>query len=123
MMNEIFDVFPNSADDIHVSTHAHSITAFIDVDKQNMVCFRCGETGHVRYQCLTFRVRLCPNFERGECKDTMCTYAHGKDQLRTPWKSRCVRVIKQGGNLVCIGCNSVDHTFRKCPHHQDVLLI
>ena len=91
--------------------------------RSNLICFRCGETGHVRFQCLTFRVRLCQHHATDTCNERNCTYAHGVEQLRTPWKARCVRVIKQGGQLVCIGCNSGDHTFRKCPLHQDMILL
>ena len=116
-------LFPVNGDDVHVSISSQQITNYMDVDRSNLVCFRCGETGHVRFQCLTFRVRLCQRHANGTCTEKNCTYAHGPDMLRTPWKARCVRVIKQGGQLVCIGCNSGEHTFRKCPLHQDVIIL
>lgn len=116
-------LFPVLGDDSHVSIASHEISTFIDVDRGNLMCFRCGETGHVRSQCLTFRVRLCLRHETDKCNERNCTYAHGSTQIRTPWKARCVRVIKQGGQLVCIGCNSESHTFRKCPLHQDVIML
>lgn len=109
--------------DVHATTTSHAINAFMDVDKSNMICFRCGETGHVRYQCLSFKVRLCLHHQSGSCNDSACTWAHGPEELRTPWKARCVRVVKQAGQLVCIGCNSTEHTFRKCPLHQDLMLL
>ena len=114
-------LFPIVGEEAHVSVSSQQLSAFLDVDRSNLMCYRCGETGHVRFQCLTFRVRLCE--KEGMCNERNCTYAHGTEQIRTPWKARCVRVIKQGGQLVCIGCNSGDHTFRKCPLHQNAILL
>lgn len=109
------------AREVHVSAHASVINNFLDSDRKNMICFRCGQSGHARYQCLTYKVRPCWHYESGTCQDNNCLFAHGKEELRTPWKQRCVRVVKQNGRLVCIGCNSESHTFRKCPLHQDLL--
>lgn len=106
--------------DVHVITSAHNIGAFIGGDRSSLVCFRCGQKGHVRFQCLQYKVRMCNHFEKGECTDPNCSFAHGFAELRTPWKARCVRVVKQSGKLVCIGCNSTEHTFRKCPHNNDI---
>jgi len=77
----------------------------------------------MRNQCLTFRVRLCYRYQNGTCSEQNCTFAHGTRHLRTPWRQRCVRVVKQAGEYVCIGCNSTEHTFRKCPLHQDLLFV
>ena len=107
----------------HVSVSSQSIALFMESDKSKMICFRCGQTGHVRYQCLTYKVRLCWHFANATCTDPNCSFAHGEAELRTPWKQRCVRVVKQGGQLVCIGCNSTEHTFRKCPMHQDLCFL
>ena len=109
--------------DVHVTTTAHSITSFIDGDRPDEVCFRCGQTGHRRYQCLTYKVRLCWHFQRGACYDKSCTFAHGEEELRTPWKARCVRVVKHSDRIVCLGCNSTEHTFRKCPYNQNMMLL
>jgi hypothetical protein len=117
------ELFPIIGEDAHVNISSQQISVYMDVDRFNVICFRCGEAGHVRFQCMTFRVRTCPLFSSGLCFDQKCTYAHAPEELRTPWKARCVRVIKQGGQLVCIGCNSEDHTFRKCPLHQDLILL
>ena len=84
-----------------------------------MICFRCGQSGHVRFQCLQYKVKRCTQYDRGECNDKHCTFAHGMHELRTPWKSKCIRVVKKEGKLVCIGCNSTEHTFRKCPMRYD----
>ena len=107
--------------DVHVTTTARAITSFVDTDRSAQMCFRCGEVGHVRHQCLTYKVRLCWHFQNGECKDPNCAFAHGTSELRTPWKPRCVRVVKHAGRFVCIGCNSTMHTFRRCPHHGDLM--
>ena len=107
---------------VHVTTSSQSIGSYMDDSRnQDVICFRCGQQGHVRYQCLTYKVRLCWHHQRGQCTDPACTFAHGVGELRTPWKPRCVRVVKQGGKLICIGCNSTEHTFRTCPLTQGIL--
>ena len=106
-----------------VCVSSNEIVSCVETDRDNMMCFRCGERGHVRYQCLTYKVRICWHHANATCTNQNCSFAHGEEELRTPWKPRCVRVIKQNGQLVCIGCNSRDHTFRKCPLHQDLMLI
>jgi hypothetical protein len=111
------------AEEVHVVTHAKTISSFVESDRSEMICFRCGQKGHVRYQCLTFKVRPCWHYERGLCVDPNCSFAHGTDELRTPWKSRCVRVVKQGGKFICIGCGSTEHTFRRCPVHSDLMFL
>ena len=111
------------ARDVHVTLTASAVSAFVNTDRARLMCFRCGEHGHVRYQCLTYKVRACYHHAQGRCADPACTFAHGEAELRTPWRARCVRVVKQGGQLVCIGCNSTEHTFRRCPLHQDLLLL
>lgn len=111
------------AREVHVVTHSKIISSFIDNDRSGFICFRCGQRGHVRFQCLTFKVKPCWHFEQGLCNDPNCSFAHGASELRSPWKSRCVRVVKHGGKLVCIGCNSTEHTFRRCPIHSDLLFL
>ena len=113
---------PRMGRDVHVTTTTRAISAFMDGDKSGQVCFRCGQTGHMRHSCLVYKVRLCWHHQNGGCYDKNCSFAHGPDELRTPHETRCVRVIKQGGRLICIGCNSTEHTFRRCPH-QDLLIL
>lgn len=113
----------STGQEVHVTVAVEDITAFMAPHHKTRVCFRCGEEGHLRAQCLTYKVRLCWYPTRAECPDVRCTFAHGIADLRTPWKTRCVRVVKQGGELVCIGCQSSEHTFRKCPLHKDMLFL
>ena len=109
--------------EIHVMAEATAVARFADMDRSNMICYRCGEVGHVRYQCLTYKVRLCwHNDSPSGCKDPNCTFAHGIQELRTPWMQRCVRVVKQNGRLISVGCLSTDHTFRKCPMNKGLLI-
>lgn len=110
------------ARDVHVSIHADDITAFLAKERM-IVCFRCGQTGHARYQCLSYKVRLCKHHALGRCTDPSCTFAHGAEEIRTPWKQRCIRVVKQQGRYVCMGCYSTDHTFRSCPIHKDMIIL
>lgn len=109
------------AREVHVSVAAQEIASFVESERSETICFRCGERGHVRSVCMTFRTSLCDAFENGGCTNDACPKAHGIVQLRTPWKMRCVRVVKQDGQFICIGCNSMTHTFRKCPHNQDLI--
>jgi hypothetical protein len=109
--------------DVHVSTTAAAIASFMENDRSAVICYRCGQPGHVRVQCLTYKVRMCYNWKRGACNDEDCTFAHGESEMRTPWRVRCVRVVKQGNNLVCIGCNSAAHTFRRCPLYCNVIVL
>ena len=109
--------------EVHVTTHSRHISAFMETNRDNLICFRCGQAGHMRYQCLTFKVKLCHHNIRGECTDTNCSFAHGEQELRQPWKLRCVRVIRDGDKFICIGCNSCNHTFRKCPIHSDLIIL
>lgn len=109
--------------EVHVTSHASVIGAYFETNRTDVMCFRCGQIGHMRSQCLTYKVRLCWHHIHARCTDPACSFAHGVDELRTPWKPRCVRVVKQGGKLVSIGCNSTTHTFRKCPLTQDVLFL
>jgi len=110
------------AKEVHVTTHSRTVAAFVEQNRCGLICFRCGQQGHVRSQCLTYKIRLCWYKDARACSDPFCTFAHGREELRSPWRARCVRVVKQtGGNFVCIGCNSSEHTFRKCPLHQDLI--
>ena len=109
--------------EVHVTATMAQISQFVDSDQSSQICFRCGNTGHVRYQCLSYKVRLCWHYQHGTCHDRRCTFAHGIEELRTPWKARCVRVIKHGQRLITIGCNSPDHTFRRCPHNSNMLML
>ena len=111
-----------SARQVHVTVDSREIGKFMDVDRSGHICFRCGEQGHVRYQCLLYKVRLCIPNEEGKCIQENCSFAHGKEELRTPWKPKCVRVVKQAGKLICIGCNSGEHTFKKCPLTQSLII-
>ena len=113
--------------EVHVSILSRQIASFMEADRARLICFRCGQTGHVRSQCMHFKVRLCWHYGQGRCvapTSDQCSFAHGEAELRYPWRSRCVRVVKQpSGAFVCIGCNSDQHTFRKCPHNKGILML
>ena len=115
------DVFQDTGIDVHVETTSAMISDFMESDQTETICFRCGEKGHVRQQCMNFKVRMCWHNVDGRCNDSKCTFAHSKEELRTPWKPKCVRVVKQNGLYVSIGCMSSEHTFRKCPLFKTVI--
>lgn len=110
-----------SAKEIHITIPAFDIGHFVEATRGTMICFRCGEQGHARYQCLSYKVRLCWHHRNGGCREENCQFAHSESELRTPWRARCVRVVRQQGRYVCIGCNSETHTFRSCPLHHDLI--
>ena len=109
--------------DLRCTVTLDNLRAYVaETERSKLICFRCGEHGHVRAQCLTYRVRMCWHQRAGMCAATHCTFAHDESELRTPWAIRCVRVVKQNGTFICIGCNSTEHTFRHCPLHRDYVV-
>lgn len=99
-------VFSISSESLH-----DAVTSF---PRTEITCFRCGERGHKKGECRTYRTKMCrqPN----DCKDVNCPFAHTTEQLRTPWVARCIRVIRSEGQLKRIGCGKTGHTFRECPY-------
>ena len=113
----------NSAIEVHVIAHIDTITNFMESERTRMICFRCGECGHLRHQCFSYKVRLCWHHKNDECYDQNCAFAHGLSELRDPWTQKCVRVVRNGGRLICIGCNSTEHAFRRCPMYRDLVFL
>lgn len=123
--HDVDPLFAEQGKDIFAMTSAESINNFVEEDRSTVVCFRCGEKGHLRYQCLTFKVRKCFRYEQGSCASSSagCTFAHGNAELRKPWLQKCVRVVKQKGKFICLGCHSSSHTFRKCPLNKGIIFL
>lgn len=74
--------------------------------RQDIRCFRCGELGHFRAYCSTYRVKMCSKHRMGVCKEGVnCMHAHDISQLRQPWLSRSMRADKSGSSsFVHLGC-------------------
>jgi hypothetical protein len=91
--------------------------------RSSITCFRCGEQGHYKIECLSWRTKMCIHFARATgCRDgDNCSYAHDPSELRCPWESRCVRVVKRGGRIWTLGCQSDQHTFKSCPSMRCVV--
>lgn len=83
------------------------------VSRSDITCFRCGERGHKKQECRTWKTKPCRN--QSCALAVNCPFAHSDDELRTPWVARCIRVIREGGQLRRIGCGCIGHTFRECP--------
>lgn len=83
-----------------------------------ITCFRCGEFGHYRGECHSYKVSLCQRHQAGECTVANCPFAHGEEELRRPWMPKCVRVVKIGGRVEVLGCGRAGHTYRMCPDHS-----
>ena len=100
-------MFSITADSLHDAQMGYA--------RSDITCFRCGQRGHKKCECRTWRTRMCNN--RGNCRNGgNCPFAHSTNELRTPWIPRCIRVIRVDGALKHIGCGAVGHTFRECPH-------
>lgn len=84
--------------------------------RADTVCFRCGELGHWKNECLHWRTRMCWHHRNGYCERDDCPFSHSLTELRTPWKLRCVRIVKTDAGMRNVGCSSMMHTYRNCPH-------
>lgn len=91
--------------------------------RANITCFRCGEQGHYRAECLSWKTKICFHHPSAHgCREgESCSYAHNEAELRSPWHSKCVRVIKRQGQIYTLGCRSNKHTFKLCPHMRCVV--
>ena len=83
--------------------------------RADITCFRCGEYGHRKVDCLHWRTRLCWHSVNASCSKANCPLAHSREQLRAPWVVRCVRIVRNGDGYSDVGCGSFDHSFRSCP--------
>ena len=108
---------------ICVNAKADAIKEYLNansVNRSQITCFRCGEQGHYKSECFHWQTRLCWHFSNTYCKDANCSFAHGKQQLRTPWMSRCVRLIRRDSQLITLGCKEYGHTYKNCPYLNEV---
>lgn len=107
--------------DICVGTTADTIKNFMasaPTSRSQITCFRCGEQGHYKSECFHWKTRPCSHFLTVGCKDPNCSFAHGTD-FRTPWLTRCIRVIKKDRQLIIMGCREYGHTYKHCPKNTD----
>ena len=86
------------------------------LDRAEVICFRCGQTSHVKNECMHWKTRLCWHFATGRCQKSNCPFAHGEHEMREPWMLKCVRIVKTDAGFENIGCSSPHHSFRHCPH-------
>jgi len=99
-----------------LATDVHLFSASPLTDRASLMCYRCGELGHVKSECMSWRIRQCVHFDKGYCTRVECPFAHGACLLRTPWALKCVRIVKVDHGFVDLGCGSSSHSFRHCPH-------
>ena len=88
-----------------------------EMSRNEITCFRCGEIGHKKQECRTWKTKMC---RHQNCSDpATCSFAHSEAELRTPWVARCIRVVRSGEKLIKIGCQRSGHTFRDCPYRHE----
>ena len=99
---------------LYVTSSGRRSGAHPTFSRSNVTCFRCGEAGHYRAVCLTYKTRMCAH--AATCRDPdRCDFAHSFEELRRPLEAKCVRVVAQGGSICVLGCGRKGHTFRNCP--------
>ena len=91
---------------------------FARVQRQFLTCFRCGGSHHYKSECGHFRTKICSAWERGQCNEIFCSFAHGESELRTPWVPICIRIVKVDGRIRRMGCGETGHTYRTCPRQN-----
>ena len=103
---------PRSLDvTVHIPTESH-----YRGNRENLTCFKCGGAHHFKSECATWRTRICVRWKNGTCSEPFCSFAHGEEQLRTPWRPFCVKVIRsEDGQILTMGCRQYGHTFNSCP--------
>lgn len=53
------------------------------LQRRNVRCFDCQQTGHYRSECAHWKTRICWNWMNMRCcESTLCSFAHGSDELR-----------------------------------------
>lgn len=107
--------------DVGIETDSENVKNYmtnVESNRAQITCFRCGEQGHYKSECFHWKTRSCWHFLNFTCKDQNCAFAHGSEELRTPWLPRCVRIIKKDGQLICLGCKQFGHTFKYCQNNN-----
>ena len=87
-----------------------------DLSRREITCFRCGQKGHKKQECRTWKTKRCSN---PNCKlGLACSFAHSDAELRAPWIAKCVRVIRESGQMRVIGCGKIGRTYRECCQNE-----
>lgn len=86
--------------------------------RAELLCYRCGGLHHTKAECSSWRTRICSRWREGRCYESFCSFAHGEDQVRTPWRTFCTKLARgENGRLVSLGCGEYGHVYSRCPHN------
>jgi hypothetical protein len=113
-----YSLFPYGRE-VHVKTSYDSILKLVRSRnvRSQVVCFRCGESGHKKSECFYWKVKRCWN--KFDCDEEECSFAHSDSEMRTPWVSKCIRIVKREGVLITHGCYRTGHTYKQCPFRSE----
>lgn len=101
----------------HIVRVIRSSSLCSNVNRAEIMCFRCGEMGHKKQECRSWKTRRCTKVDCPTA--SICAYAHTESELRHPLVARCIRVVRsEEGELIRIGCLEFGHTYKECPHSK-----
>ena len=88
-------IFSITSDSLHKPTS----------NRANVTCFRCGQIGHKKGECRTWRTKMC---NRGkQCPNpSKCPFAHSAAELRMQWTPRYCNMSNNTWSHHCRACDT-----------------
>lgn len=104
----ISNLFVNIMRTYKTSDFPKGVTKFVTIcssdlrtgtERNRVYCYRCGELGHRKSECVHWKTRTCSHFENGQCHRESCPFAHGTGELRDPFRRECIPVPQAGNKF------------------------